>query len=283
MSTLPLGRRTRSNMGVPQMETTFDEVLSTFLVTSNARREYDKWRTSPLRIDKGVIDTVTNLRTRVVYTITPHDVRTTCGQSEHALGEIQWNDIKRIDSAKNWQPTYAFTHLLHYLMEKDGTLPTWQRFLNFFTRDRIGRLMLGDEAAILRDQLVTTGVSYENASNALIWRAGNAYYGLVRDIYTVVSLRVRGIDARAHPLADALFRVDSWIGREILSIRVRNKIYADGVYGRKLRAEDLLVDSNPPFSYKAIELDPIMIYGKIKLPSEDALSEYASEIHRQNR
>jgi len=265
------------------METTFDEVLSTFLVTPRAHQEYDTWRKSPARIHKGVIEMVTDLKTRVLYEITPKDVRATCEKSEHALGTIRWNDIKEINIAKNWQPTYAFTHLLYYLMERDGELPTWQRFKYFFLKDPVGRQMLGEEGAALRDTIMARGITRTNASNSLLWRAGIAYYGLVREIYTVVSLRACGIDARAHPLADALFRVDSWIDREILSIRVRNKIYADGEHGRKLHVEELFTNSDPPFSYKAIELDPVMTYGQIKLPSDTDLSKYADEIRDRTR
>ncbi|BCK54241.1 hypothetical protein NWFMUON74_20130 [Nocardia wallacei] len=57
-------------------------------------------------------------------------------------------------------------------------------------------------------------------------------------------LRQMGIDALAHPLADALFRTDMWSGNTVLEIYIKNPRYRREDHGRKHRAEQILGDRN---------------------------------------
>ncbi|WP_410608787.1 hypothetical protein [Amycolatopsis sp. lyj-109] len=67
------------------------------------------------------------------------------------------------------------------------------------------------------------GVSEKLASDALRWRFGNAYYSFLREVHTLVYLRGNGLDVRFHPLADALFRIDSWMDDAVFSIWVASE------------------------------------------------------------
>ncbi|MFC0105664.1 hypothetical protein [Kibdelosporangium aridum] len=225
-----------------------------------------------------MIETVRNHVSETLYILTPEDVEETFEENEHPLGDIDRGSVENIKRAKNWWPAYAFTHLLHFLLEATGRLPTWQEFREFYTATNVGWRMLGQEAQARLELLEFEGVPHDIAKNALTWRVGNAYYGLVRDIYTLVHLRAFGVDARAHPLADALFRTDCWIGRHVLSIRVKNPEFASGVAGRKKSPEWLLKNAKPPFSFSTIELEPATEYGTVHLPEIGSVKERAGEL-----
>lgn len=96
---------------------------------------------------------------------------------------------------------------------------------------------------------------------------GNAYYGILRDIFAVSYLREEGLDVRAHPLADALFRVDGWVGRAVISLCIGNEEYRKNGMGRKAKVEEILAEAARPFRVKAIELPIPRKYGVVKLPS----------------
>lgn len=258
--------------------TTSGEVCSLFLSAPGGRAEYDRWIGRRRLHRAGVIRTVQNHETRVLYTLTPGDVERTFRENEHPLGDISRRTVERIGKAKNWYPSYAFTHLLHFLLEKEGKLPTWQEFHRFFTATDEGWAMLGREAEGRLHELIADGVRRAVAKDALTWRIGNAYYGLVRDIYTLVHLRASGVDARAHPLADALFRTDCWIGRHILSVRVGNSEFALGSRGRKKSPVSLLNDADPPFTFSTIELAPAEEYGTVHLPAIESIAAHARQL-----
>lgn len=258
------------------METTAEDVRSTFLVTDGAVREYERWRRHPRR--RRVVPAVENHRTRVLYTLTPQDVEEVCKNTEHALGEVKSSRVARVRGARDWNPDFAFTHLLHFYLEKYKSLPTWQDFRRFLLETAEGYEMLGRQATEYRNSLVNDHVSIELATEAIRWRVGNSYYGILRDIYTIVQLRSYGLDVRAHPLADALFRVDAWAGTSLLSLRVRNALFRDAHGGRKIPAEKLLHDEHPRFSFQPIELEPAEKFGVVHLPKQDEIQQVAQRL-----
>lgn len=111
------------------------------------------------------------------------------------------------------------------------------------------------------------------------WRVGNAYYSFLREIYTVVELRSQGVDLRVHPLADALFRVDAWVGSKALSLRVGNeKFRKGGDGGRKVPTEKLLADVYPPLEFATLELSPATKFGRVHLPAAHHLESAAERL-----
>ena len=79
-------------------------------------------------------------------------------------------------------------------------------------------------------------------------------------------LRAEGLDVRAHPLADALFRVDAWVDSTILCLYIRNARFRDGSRGRKPRAADILAGARPPFRYAELRLATSHVFGCVHLP-----------------
>ncbi len=74
------------------------------------------------------------------------------------------------------------------------------------------------------------------------WRIGNYYYSFLREIHLLSILRETGLDLLFHPLADALFRVDAWLGDLVLSLYVGNARYRTVTgTGRKLAAREIRI------------------------------------------
>ncbi len=137
--------------------------------------------------------------------------------------------------------------------------------------------MLGEPAKAKMREVVNSGTPERLVRDAVRWRVGNAYYSFLREIYTVVRLRAMGIDLRVQPLADALFRVDAWVGRKVVSLRVGNKKFRQGESaGRKTRPEQLLADVLPRFEFSAIELSPATKVGRVHLPSAEHIHQAAA-------
>ena len=90
---------------------------------------------------------------------------------------------------------------------------------------------------------------------------------------------MRGIVLRVHPLADALFRVDAWTGRQALSLRVGNRRFRQGLNaGRKTPPEQLLADVMPPLRFDTIELEAATTFGQVHVPTAVHLDRAAARL-----
>jgi hypothetical protein len=258
-------------------ETSSSEVQSVFLVTDAAEKEYEGWkgRQDRARVHPQVEKHVT----RALYRVSPDDIRDVCKETLHALGNVQKDTIKGIKEAENWNPDFAFTHLFHFQLEQIGHIPTWQEFAEFHLYEPRGWWFFGRQATDhCRTAARERGLSVELVWDAMRWRVGNAYYGILRDVYTVVGLRARGIDVRSHPLADALFRVDAWVGQTVLNIYVVNPLYRSGYEGRKKPSQDLLQGAHPEFKFHNIILEAATQFGVVHLPTKEELDGAAQKL-----
>jgi hypothetical protein len=155
---------------------------------------------------------------------------------------------------------------MHLALETLGRLPSFQDFADFCRENPVGYAALGEPARQIRESASRQGYLPAHAALAVRWRIGLAYYSFVREIYTIAVLRSAGLDVRAHPLADALFRVDAWLGRTVLSLYIRNPRFRDGARGRKPRTQEILSGAEPPFRFEEIRLSPGHEFGCIHLP-----------------
>ncbi|MGH3398201.1 MAG: hypothetical protein ACRDPO_26285 [Streptosporangiaceae bacterium] len=236
------------------MQTTAAEVSATFAVTPRARELLHRWQADPLR--PQVPPVVLAHATRVLYDLDPAAVQ----------------------PVVDWRPDFAFTHVMHLALEAVGDLPTFQAFADFCAGDPAGRTALGDPAREIRRQAREQGYARDDVAGAVRWRIGLAYYSFVREVYTIAVLRSAGLDVRAHPLADALFRVDAWGGRTVLSLYVRNAAFRDRQRGRKPRASQILAGAEPPFRYQELSLDTRHEYGCVHLPEAAQIRALAARI-----
>lgn len=276
------------------METTADEVRATFLVTPQAEAVYYKWEKSRKRIDAGVVSTMRDHTTKALYDCSLGTFEWIKKNHKHPLGDIKKKDIEHIDLARDWEPNFAFVHLFHRLMEKLGHPPLWSEFDEFAYETDEGMEMFGSERAVREDRIFAeelerltrehpTWKGLDNkarflAKGSLDWRVGNAYYGFMREMYTAVALRERGLDVKVHPLADANFRADGWLGQKILSIFVVNPRFkvpdqerAKKVQrGRKQSVEELFPDGS--FNFAELTMDAADEHGKFHFPSKAEIS-----------
>jgi len=242
-----------ANHGGPSpAETSFDQVRDLFRSSRAAESEFHTWHGNPKR--QAVVPVVEAHRTRILYDLTVDHIEEVVHDTDHALGEVKWLEVKPIKKLVNWNPDFAFTHLFAYMIEHRREVPTWQTFREFIWYDELGR-SIGDQAREeIEAEIKRNGTSRQTANDAAHWRIGNAYYGLLRETYVIIHLRALGLDVRCHPLADALFHADAWHGRTIISIRVANENYTSGEDGRKTRPDELLADARPPFGFETLEL-----------------------------
>lgn len=263
--------------------TTADDVLDLFNVTPLAQEEYEQWSTGHRK--DTVVPHVMAHRTRVLYEISPEDIeriRDLRDEEEHALGEIKRREGEAIEPIVNWEPDYAFAHVLHYALESLGYVPTWQQFRRFCFEDSKAASMLWEPAQRLRNELSRQGLSRLETYKAMRWRVGNYYYSFLREIHVIAVLRRRGVDVRFHPLADALFRVDAWWGRTALSLYVRNPRFKQGAsQGRKPRTEQILDAAWPAFSFETIELAPADKFGIVHLAKPAEISKVGDQLTRR--
>jgi hypothetical protein len=246
------------------MQTTSAEVITTFGITPQAREQLRRWQADQAR--RQVSRVVMRHVTQALYRLEPAHIEAVCGASEHPLGNIRKDVAMAVPPVVDWRPDFAFTHVMHLALERLERLPTFQEFARFCASDPVGRMALGDPARQIREHACQLGYAPAQVTQAVRWRIGIAYYSFAREMYTIAVLRADGLDVRAHPLADALFRVDAWVGRTILSLYIRNARFRDGERGRKPRAADILSPARPPFRFEELRLSTRHVFGCVHLP-----------------
>lgn len=251
-------------------ETTARSVTEHLCVSAGARNRLRAWRQERPEVAEYVLSHVT----RVLYTTSVSDLRKVASATEHALGKVKREEGERVWSIRDWNPRFAMTHVLHYALERLGAPFTYQEFRSFCSGDAAARGMLWVPAqAAIGEAAATYGVVLARA--AMRWRIGNSYYSFLRELVVRAELRDRGLDLEMHPLADALFRVDAWSGQTVVGLYIGNRAFLDGAGGRKPRTETVL---GPSFRYVAINMPTQHAFGRLHVPTADALDEAAANI-----
>jgi len=259
------------------MQTTAAEVIATFAVTPQARKLLRRWQADQAR--PQVPPVVMRHVMRTLYTLEPAHIEAVCAASEHPLGNIRKETAMAVRPVVDWRPDFAFTHVLHLALESLGHFPTFGEFTRFCADDPVGRRALGNPARQIREHARRLGYPNAQAAQAVRWRIGLAYYSFAREAYTIAVLRDTGLDVRAHPLADALFRVDAWVDRTILSLYIRNAKFRDGNRGRKPRVADIFSRVQPPFCYEELRLPTGHAFGCVHLPEADQIRAVARRMN----
>lgn len=271
------------------------EVVDLFKVTPAAARKFDRWHGDPEQ--QHVVRLVMGHVASAIYRLTPQDVEGVARDTEHAIDDIQWADVKPLTEIADWRPDFAFTHVFHYALEQFGRAYTYQEFRDFCKSDSTARAMLWDPAqhmvASVADERVRAAVAggaderaargiRKTVRDAMQWRVGLAYYSFLRELHVLTHLRAAGVDARVHPLADALFRVDAWADRTVLCLFISNARFRASTggapAGRKPPAEALLAGASPSFHFVEIELLTTARFGVVQLPEPAQIAEAAARL-----
>jgi hypothetical protein len=261
---------------MPGQETTsYDDASRQFAGRSaNARELVRDWMADPYHA--CVVPFVEAHVTAALYRLTPRDVAAVCEETEHALGDVSRQTAESVASIRDWHPPFAFVHMLHYALEAEGAVPTYQRFRQMSVDDDFlaGALLRPSRAAVSDAQLL--GSSRQAALDAMRWRVGNAYYSFLREVYTIVALRSIGLDVRYHVLADALFAVDFWCGDTAVSLYVGNARFKQDSGGRKVRPETVFADARPPLAFREMTLPVAPAFGVVHLPAIEQIRQAAT-------
>lgn len=263
------------------METTSAEVIATFASTPRAANLLRRWQQDPDR--PWVARAVLAHTTKTLYDLDPRHVEAVCEATDHPLGDIRKDVATEVQPIVDWRPDFAFTHVMHFAVERLSGLPSFQDFSRFCAVDPIGVAALGNPARRIREHACRQGYPPSQVSQAIRWRIGLAYYSFVREVYTIAVLRAAGLDVRAHPLADALFRVDAWTGRTVLSLYIRNPRFRDGARGRKPRTMDILAGATPCFQHEELRLPTRHEFGCVHLPEAEQITAIARRIKAAER
>jgi hypothetical protein len=167
---------------------------------------------------------------------------------------------------RDWTTPFAMTHVLHFVAERDGAIPTWQRFRQACQEPQFVD-MLWNPALSAVEHCVLKGYADQGlAREAVQWRIGNSYYSFLREQWVHAYLRRRGIPILQHPLADALYAVDGWFDDKVVSLFIGNQRFRTEFCGRKHPPSDRLTGAQPPWSFIDIELRTQRTFGVVHLP-----------------
>ena len=236
---------------------------------------FANWRQDPRRVE--VAPAVIAHHADVVQQLSPTDVEDLCRRTEHALGEVKSRDAASIESIRDWHSPFATLHVLHFVTEQAGLLPTWEEFRSAVEKSPF-RSMSRDPADAAVQRAIAEGHDPAAARGAMRWRIGNFYYSFLREQYVQAILRDEGHDVRQHPLADVLFRVDFWIEDTNFDLFIGNHLFRDGAEVRKLSSQVILADALPPFRVRTLQLPTEHAFGRVHLPSREVIIRAADEL-----
>lgn len=112
------------------------------------------------------------------------------------------------------------------------------------------------------------------------WRVGLFYYSFIRELYVISRFRELGLDVRFHPLADALYRTDTWLGNISVSLYIKNGTFRDGGSGRKPQAEKLIGRDRPDLRFVELKIPTQRRWGRVHLPGEGAVGACAEQLRQ---
>jgi hypothetical protein len=157
---------------------TAGQVERHFVRSAHTRRLVDRW--ARRRGHGDVVRLVRGHRSRVVNTATLKEVEQVCRATEHALGEVRWDDVKDVRSIRDWTCPFAVSHVFHFVTEALGAVPTYQEFQQANGLPEF-RHMLWDPAAHAIRACIEGGAPEQTALDAMKWRIGNFYYSFLRE------------------------------------------------------------------------------------------------------
>ncbi|MBF6173674.1 hypothetical protein [Nocardia blacklockiae] len=268
------------------IQVTGNDVAEFFGRSGEALRKLRAW--SNLRGKEYVAEKVLSHKSSAIFEIEPEAIRHL--DTEHPLGDLRESYEDTVQIIRDWRPDFAFSHLFHFCAEDLGRIYSYQEFRDEWStaqsreswlREPVWEIRRTAEQRLIRYKGYTEPDATKAVRSALRWRIGTAYYSFLREIYTVSKLRRLGLEAFAHPLADALFRTDMWCNDTVVEIYIENPRYRREKQGRKHRAQQILGDQNR-FDFVTLQMAKPTKYGSVELPTDEEIDRCARAIRATN-
>ncbi|WP_329314279.1 hypothetical protein [Streptomyces sp. NBC_01262] len=254
------------------LATTADDVENLFATKGRAKTELATWKSKrPRHVVNRVMKHVS---------VTPYKVRSEQFESfvpGHPLEHITPEEAYRVEQIRDWFPDFAMVHLFHFLLELKGDLFTFEEFRMFCKNDPAGLQFNHQSQDKIRELVERETWDPQMARRSMMWRVGNGYYSFLRELYLVSRLREAKLDARIHPLADALFRVDAWCDRATIEMFISSKQFKQGKDGRK-RTPSYYLEDQPGFGYLRLEMESQHKWGVLHLPTHQEIEGCITEV-----
>lgn len=272
---------TVSNL-VSNQPVTSAEVVEFFTRSARASNELKNWQSDDRR--KKVVPRILPHVNSILLHLTTKDVYGVARHTEHALGNVRKEDIKDISKVSDWHPNFAMTHVFGIVVEKLGYLPTYQDFRSACESEEFYEMLWGPAQDLISELINDGGVDPNVARGAMRWRVGNAYYSFIREALVLARMRERKLDAVSHPLADALFKTDIWVGNVAIELFMESKKYKSQEKTlnkqRKIKAREFLSDARPPLEFYDMVLPPATRYGVVKFPDRNTLEKAIDDVEK---
>ena len=244
--------------------------------SNNAHKQLQNWLNNPQK--QPVAHTLQNHNSDIIENLTVNQVLHIVKTTQNALGPSRRSIGEKITPIRDWNPNYAFTHVLHHTTATLGHLPTWQEFRHTAQTHPEIRPMLWEPAQQAIHNATQQGHNPQEAKNAMQWRIGNSYYSFIREAYIIAQLHDAGLQPKYHPIVDTLFKVDLWVQNTNINLYIGNKIYRNTHQGRKITSEQILNDARPPYKNINIQLPTQHTYGNVHLPTPQTLTTLLNQL-----
>jgi hypothetical protein len=247
------------------------DVVQRFATTRRASGCFAAWKSDPRRFQ--VVPAVMEHVSQVVMSASLDEVEQVCVSTSHALGDIQKATIDPVTHVRDWTTSFAFTHVFHFISERDGAIPTWQRLCAAWQQPPFADMLYIPTRRAIEEIAASSSFDEDVVKQAMHWRLGNSYYSFLREQWVHAYLRSRGIPVLQHPLSDALYRVDGWCDDTIVSLFIGNETYRTKYSGRKVRPSYLLAGAQSAWRFIDIELPALHKFGVVHLPQRASLDQ----------
>ena len=108
-------------------------------------------------------------------------------------------------------------------VEEHGRIPKWSEAADWFMRPEQAPIFFGPAWDLYRSMDEAARPAPWRWKRAINWRIGNAYLSFVREMdFLSRMIHDHGVPLRMHILADAVLKVDFWVGRHAVCLFIPN-------------------------------------------------------------
>lgn len=223
------------------MKVSYEETVEEFVThgTTFSREQFAEWESKCRLIDSGVVSFVKGFTHEHLFSVSRAEFQRVTRETVHPLGNVNPKnsiDKQAIALVANVDTPWSFMQLFHDYVETKKCVPTWQALKKWLTTDAKARLWEPYQEQLHWKKRDAKARHF--AGRGIQWRWGNMYYSALRELDILIGLRDMEVQLKYHVLADALFAVDFWKQKRLVSVYIPHSQYKDDQEGgRKRRPE----------------------------------------------